>query len=262
MRTSRDRFADAAGAPEADGRLAEAALCLAAEADPTVDVDAELAALAELADGCPPDLEGLRAHLFERHGFHGNTGRYADPRNSYLHLVRRRRTGIPISLAVVAMEVGRGAGVPLVGIGLPGHFVTRSADDPSAYLDAFHGRVMTVDGIRRLVMATVGADLEPGWLVPMGPPAILQRMLNNLRPLFQRHFDWPGMLWTADLELMLPNAGEESHALRAVTLTRLGRGHEAAEEWEVLASAARDRGDDDRAGTLARQARGARATLQ
>src|SRR3546814_4479768 len=78
-----------------------------------------------------PTVEALTAHLFGVEAFAGDTDSYFDPRNSLLSDVLDRRLGIPITLAVVAIEVGRRCGVPLVGIGMPGHFLVRSEEHTS-----------------------------------------------------------------------------------------------------------------------------------
>ena len=263
MVADRQRFAEAAAAPAAAGRLAEAALCMAAEGDASVDVDTELAALGALAAQCPDDLAGLREHLFDRLGFEGDTRRYYDPRNSYLHEVVRRRRGIPISLSVLAMEVGRLVGVPLVGIGLPSHFLARSAEDPSAYLDAFSGRLLSLDGVRGLFSSISGGlELDPDWLDPVDHPTILRRMLNNLRQVFARSLDDEAVLWTLDLDLLLIHPPPGLRLARAACLARLFRVDEAAVEFESLAVEAADAGDDATAVMRLQQARGVRALLQ
>jgi len=108
-----ERFAAAVAAPAGEMRLDVAAFCLAAHARPGVDVDVQCARLDRLAQGCPtPTFDGMRGYLFETLGFRGNTRDYGDPENSFLDSVLERRLGIPISLAVVMMEVGRRVGVP------------------------------------------------------------------------------------------------------------------------------------------------------
>ena len=258
----RTRFAEAGSAPTQAGRLAEAALCIAAVADPTVDVDAELQALAELASHCPDDLPGLRAHLFDREAFRGNTRRYRDPRNSYLNEVRRRRLGIPISLSVLAMEVGRRAGVPLVGISLPGHFLSRSAEDPNVFLDAFSGRLLTLSGVATLFNAIGGRlPLDERWLVPSTPPTILRRMLVNLRQIFGTRVDDKAALWALELDVSLPDPSEESRVAHAACLARLQCVNECVAAWLALAHDAEARNDrvSDR---YHEQARSALASLQ
>jgi hypothetical protein len=115
-----ERFRALVHGPEVSLPLDEAALLIAAHAEPGLDLDAELARLDELAAGVAnPTLDGLRRHLFGELGFRGADHDYDDPRNSYLHVVVERRVGIPISLSVLLMEVGRRIGVPLAGCPCP-----------------------------------------------------------------------------------------------------------------------------------------------
>src|SRR5438445_11102873 len=142
--------------PEASVDLAEASLLIAGEEYPGLDPAPYLGRLDELgahlrrragdagADALVPELNRL---LFEEEGFRGNTVDYYDPRNSFLNDVLDRRTGIPISLSTVYMAVGRRAGVPVQGVGLPGHFVVRvTTAGGEALVDPFHdGAVLTLE---------------------------------------------------------------------------------------------------------------------
>src|SRR4051812_47503270 len=119
MRTG-DRFAEAVAGPASETRLDVAALCIAASAHPQLDVDEGCARLDDLARECPgATFDALRAYLFVALGFAGNETDYGDPENSFLDSVIEHRTGIPITLAVVMMEVGRRLGVEVRGIGMP-----------------------------------------------------------------------------------------------------------------------------------------------
>ncbi len=118
------QFAELVKGPESELPLDRAALLIAAHADPALDVDAELAGLDAFADACPErTFEGWRRYLFEELGFTGAVEDYYDPANSFLNEVLTRRTGLPISLSVLGIEVGRRLGLELVGVGMPGHFL-------------------------------------------------------------------------------------------------------------------------------------------
>ncbi|MEI8238286.1 MAG: transglutaminase-like domain-containing protein [Actinomycetota bacterium] len=147
-------------------------------------VGESIADLDRLADECEPDLESILQRLFGPAGLRGNLGDYGDPRNSYLHDVLRRGLGIPISLSVVALEVGRRLGVPIRGVGLPGHFVIECE---GAYADPFHGaEVFDVEGIEAIWRRNTGLaqPLDRRLLASVSPRSIVLRMLNNLKNTF------------------------------------------------------------------------------
>ncbi len=150
-----ERFAAAVARPAGEMRLDVAAFCLAAHARPDLDVDDQCAELDGLAERCPaPTFDAMRRYLFETLGFRGNTRDYGDPENSFLDSVLRRRLGIPISLAVVMMEVGRRIGAPVHGVGMPGHFLVMDASRDGVWCDPFHGGALyDIEGCRRLFAA-------------------------------------------------------------------------------------------------------------
>src|ERR1700683_4082407 len=125
-------------AAEADARLdvAELALCFARDDNPALDVEGYLSELEAMAREAQPLLRGdlaarvggLCRYLFHDMGFRGNVRDYYDPRNSYLNHVLDRRTGIPISLSVLAMAIGARAGLTIVGVTLPGHFIAKATE--------------------------------------------------------------------------------------------------------------------------------------
>src|SRR6059058_5909696 len=120
--------------PAAPLDVAELALALARDEYPDLDVTRYVGELDRLADGVRPRLRGglreqvsaLGTWLFEEQGFRGNATDYYDPRNSYLNEVLDRRTGIPITLSVVTISVAQRAGLEVVGVGLPGHFIVKA----------------------------------------------------------------------------------------------------------------------------------------
>jgi regulator of sirC expression with transglutaminase-like and TPR domain len=174
--------------------LDRAALELAKIEFPELDAEAFLAILdshaAELdarlggaSDGLTYVTEANR-YLFEDLGFHGNTNDYYDPRNSCLNEVLTARTGIPITLSLVYMEIARRLERPVQGIGLPGHFIVRYDDGLySVFLDPFHGgRRLERDECFALAREASHVEIEPSprWLAPVGKRDILLRMLRNL----------------------------------------------------------------------------------
>ena len=182
--------------PEADIRLDRAALYLAGEEYPEIDVHSYLAeldafasqiALREIAETAPADLARAIAHyLFDQVGLHGNTGEYYSPENSYLNRVLETRTGIPITLSLIFLEVARRLGLRCSGVGLPGHFIV-GLDDTGEYLDPFNaGTMLSAEDCRNLVQNMSGGRLE--WtdqvLAPYTKRDVLFRILNNLKSVY------------------------------------------------------------------------------
>jgi hypothetical protein len=206
------RFAAAVSAPAAELRLDVAAFCLAAHAHPGFDVDHGCGLLDELAAGCPtPTFDGLRAYLFRTLGFRGNARDYGDPENSFLDSVLERRLGIPISLAVVTMEVGRRIGAPVHGVAMPGHFLVMDAARDGVWCDPFHGGVLyDLEGCRRLFSNVHGnaRGFSRALLVPTPPHAIVARMLANLES-GRLASDPVAMGWLCELHLALPDLSDD-----------------------------------------------------
>jgi regulator of sirC expression with transglutaminase-like and TPR domain len=211
---ARGHFAQIAALPEPQVDLAAAALWLAAEACPGLDVDAELRRLDELADAIRPHLEPgsstlqsveiVNRELFGRHGFHGARGDYYDPRNSFLNQVLDRKTGIPISLCIVYIEVARRLGLSAEGINFPGHFLARVGDAP-VIVDAFEGRVTTHEECRERLAASFGTSLRltPELLAPAGSKQVLLRMLSNLKSIYAGKREFEAALGCCDRSLLL-----------------------------------------------------------
>lgn len=197
MDCHRQRFAELVLRPDSEIDLGEAALLIAAEGCPGLDVDRWLARLDELAAALRPRLAGLDCEfarlgalldfVYGDLGLRGNTDEYYDPRNSFLNEVLERRLGIPITLGVVCMEVGRRVGVPLAGVGFPGHFLLRHERHPQVVLDPFAGgRFLTPDDCIELLGRVSGGTVafHPRLLRPLAPRQILLRMLCNLRGIY------------------------------------------------------------------------------
>jgi regulator of sirC expression with transglutaminase-like and TPR domain len=198
-----DRFASVVQQPDDAIALDEAALLIAAH-DHTVDIDAELRALDDLAiEIGDVDAPTLARELFVVRGFAGNTLDYGDPRNSYLDVVLQRRLGLPITLSVLLIEVGRRLGLELRGVGMPGHFLV-GAD--GSYLDPFHaGAHLSADDARALYERThPGAPFVDAYLDPVGPRAVLARMLANLVHSFGTRSPLAAV-WALRLRLAIPD---------------------------------------------------------
>ena len=188
--------------------LDAAVAAIAVEEDPTASLDGIAAQLDALASSVrmPPScskaeaVARLNLALFTDAGFVGDMDDYDNPRNSLLHVVMSRRKGLPILLSVIYMEVGRRCGVPIAGIGFPGHFLVapRDAED-RFFVDAFNqGRILTVDALRarltRMTGRTPGDDEVEIALREVGENYILVRINNNLKGAMIRDDDIPGAI--------------------------------------------------------------------
>ena len=241
----RRAFADAVQQPDAEIDLAQAALLIAQEEYPTLEVAPYLARLDTLAagvqarlgqavlpaGGVPPApaaarhgiIAALNQVLFEDEGFHGNTADYYDPRNSFLNDVLDRRTGIPITISLVYMEVAARVGLPLLGVGAPGHFIVQYPGpgyDPARparrphpgelFIDPYHGGVLhTRADCAAWFQQRYGPDFifTEEYLTPLTRRQILARMLNNLKGIYLRRHDFARSLSVVDrLLLVEPDA--------------------------------------------------------
>jgi regulator of sirC expression with transglutaminase-like and TPR domain len=195
--------------------LDQAALALASVLSARTDVDGALSILDELAAGCPsPTFDDLRRYLFDDVGFRGDREHYDDPRNSFLDVVLTRRIGLPILLATVIMEVGRRAGVPVLGVGMPMHFLVRSADDVDCFADPFTGDALDPAGVRRLFETMRGGRLrwDDRYLEPVAPRAIVSRMLANLFASYRRRRDPVRLALVARMRASIPELAAEAAA--------------------------------------------------
>jgi regulator of sirC expression with transglutaminase-like and TPR domain len=252
-----DRFAELVRGPEERCRLDVGALLIAAHARRDLDVDAELDRLDEFAAGCPkPDLESLTAHLFSDLRFRGDTHDYNNPRNSLLDVVLERRLGIPITLSLVTLEVGRRVGVPLQGVGMPGHFLVRDALDDDVFVDPFHRVQLDRAGCEALFTRLHGdkARFDPRFLEPVGPRAVMARMLTNLQRSFVGTGDRAGALWAQCLRVLVPGATVSDRRQLAAMLAANGRFDAAALELDAIADEGMG-GDGDRIAASAMRAK-------
>lgn len=212
--------------------LAPAALAIARIEYPSLEaapylvrldrMGAEAASRVRGIDSPPDAVRALNEYLYDEQGFTGNREQYDDPRNSFLNDVLDRRTGIPIALAVVYLEVARRAGLPVSGINFPGHFLLRGAahaadlasdlDDP-LIIDPFHGGALLSEiDCRQLLRQHIGdeAAFDRTLLAPTTRRDIVVRMLVNLKRLYVRMRSFPQARFTSDLLLAVdPSAISE-----------------------------------------------------
>jgi regulator of sirC expression with transglutaminase-like and TPR domain len=211
------QFAEMAARAEHEIELDRAALLVAAEEYPHLDVDRYLAQLDLFADEARARqdvssepltrLRGLNGHLFHELGFNGNVENYYDARNSFLNDVMDRRTGIPITLSVVYLEVARRLPLPVVGVGLPGHFIVKYRDrQQQVFIDPFHrGRILSEADCREMVEKLYGRTLafRQSFLDAVTKKQILTRMLQNLKGIYARAADCHKMLAVSERLLLL-----------------------------------------------------------
>jgi regulator of sirC expression with transglutaminase-like and TPR domain len=233
--------------------LLTGALLIARDAHPALDLDEQRARLDELARplaghrlaGLPPSVQArlLSDYLYVVCGFHGAKVDYYNPQNSFLNEVLDRRTGIPITLAVVYIEVARRLGVQALGVGFPGHFLVRLGGAPGdpgqarnepVVVDPFHqGRLLDGDALAQLLrQANVRAPLSSDMLEPARTRHIVARMLMNLRGIYAARGDGPRLLLTLDRLIdLLPDLSSEL-VERAQLYERLGAPSAALADYE------------------------------
>ena len=194
-------FADLVSRPDAEIDLTRTAAMIGLREYPDLDVDAVAEGLDAMAVGVR-DLAGLRTRLFADLGFSGENLAYYHPDNSFLHRVVERRRGIPITLSVLAIEVGRRAGIDLEGIG----------------------------------MVPFSAALLP----VVSRAQILGRMLNNLGLVYRVNSDASGLEWTLRLRLALPEVTGQDIIELAEAVAAQGRARDAVRELEAWATVSPD----------------------
>jgi regulator of sirC expression with transglutaminase-like and TPR domain len=229
--------------------LFDGALLIAELVDPAEDAGEARKRVAELAARMQKDkggseglLPALTRVLFEEEGFRGDEESYDEPSNSSVGRVLARRRGMPITLSIVAMEVGKLAGLRLTGIGLPGHFVVGGPDLPEGmYLDPFGGGALCdAEALSRRLGAIFGAPVALGSDALRPDPArtILARVLLNLRRSYERRNRWEEALRALELsEALEPQSGTLLRE-RGLLLLKCGRGAEAVVALEAYVETA------------------------
>jgi regulator of sirC expression with transglutaminase-like and TPR domain len=248
--------------PEPEIPLAEAALVIAQEEYPELDVPAYLARLSALGhqlarslatfsetEGSGPDgtwtrsdrLRALRNFLYGEHGFHpARDEDFFDPRNSFLNDVLDRKTGLPITLALVYIEVGRAIGLELAGVSFPGQFLVKTMDDgPELLLDPFNrGREVTwVEAIDRIEKVVGKKEPPEDYTDAVTPRRFLFRLLSNLKVAYLREEKLDSALAVIDRLLMVHPAAHWERRDRGLLLLKLGWYHRARAEFEAYLEA-------------------------
>ena len=224
----------------------------------------------KLADGAdlPATLTTINRYLFDELGFSGNNSQYDDPRNSYLNEVFDRKLGIPISLAVVQIELMRRLGLPLDGISFPGHFLVRlPVDDGILVMDPFNkGRPVSAEELKERASPHLGGQApDDVQLIEILAPAthrmILVRMLRNLNGLYLQAEDWERVARTADRLLKLAPETAEALRDRGVAYRELGHAKGAREDLARYLQVLPNADDEDEVRTMLIELNGKRARI-
>ncbi len=239
-------FAELMQQPEDTIVLSEAALLIAKEEYPGLDIEAyrgrleRMAADVQRLTGTSSDphrlLAALNDYLFVRQGFRGNAEEYYDPKNSFLNDVLDRRLGIPITLSVLYLDMGSRLELPLYGVGMPGHFLVKYAGgDEELIIDPYgRGSFLSPADCQRILDQVFSGTIrfDPGMLAVVGTRQILRRMLSNLKGLYIKMGADCKALATIERLLILDPAAVGEIRDRALVLFQLKRHAEAGAELE------------------------------
>jgi regulator of sirC expression with transglutaminase-like and TPR domain len=236
---NRARFARLVARPDPEIDLAVGALLIAADDRPDLEPEATLERLDRLAervrarldrgDADGTAIDRLHDVLYREAGFRGPTAaEQAGAANSLIDRVVERRIGLPISLAIVELEVAWRVGLNLTGIGLPGHFIVGGADG-ALYDPAGGGRSLTRDDCQALLRRSLGPGVlfHAGMVRPVTRREILARVLRNLRTVRLADRDWPAALGVIDLLAVIEPTDPDHGRDRGLLLGRMGRFSEA-----------------------------------
>ncbi len=232
--------------------LARGALLIAKEEYPDLDIDLYMDKFAELAREAEPivnagddtveKIQLLSHFLFEQKGFEGNRDAYSDPRNSFLNEVLDRRLGIPITLSIIYLEVGRRLGLNLYGVSFPTHFLVKAVDERGELVvDPFYGgAILSIDQIKARLAQIYGqpVELHPAMLKSAGARQILVRVLRNLKGIYAGESDWARALSALDRILLLDPRAVEELAERGQVYERLECFKAALDDFQSFLSLA------------------------
>jgi regulator of sirC expression with transglutaminase-like and TPR domain len=250
----RAMFASEVAKPDAEISLARASLLVGAEEEPRAcDVGRCLARLDEMGEEARArilrggsEVEALNRYLFDEQRFEGNESDYYDPRNSMIHRVLERRTGIPITLSIIYVEVGRRAGLSVEGVGLPGHFIVRALEGGESILvDPFNRKVTDEEECqKRLDVIYDGrVELSGEHLRAVGARSILARALGNLKAVYAQAQLFRRTLSAVERILLLNPHDMDERRDRGMLLAQLGRLPEAIAETQTYLNLAPDSPD-------------------
>ncbi|WP_414622611.1 SirB1 family protein [Calothrix sp. CCY 0018] len=237
--------------------LAKAALYIAQEEYSELDIEEYLNALdamaIELEERLPLEkyplkiIQCINKYLYDDLNFTGNTQNYYDPRNSFLNDVIERRIGIPITLALLYIEIARRIDFPMIGIGMPGHFLIRpNVSEIEIFVDAFNsGEVLFPQDCQQRLSQIYQQNitLQPEFLAPVTKKQFLARMLTNLKYIYLKQHESEKALFCVERILLLfPSAALELRD-RGLLSYQIGRFNQAADDLQAYLMQAPDAQD-------------------
>ena len=253
------RFRNLIDRPDDEIDLAEAALLIAKSVNADLDVSSYLsriealaAQLAQRLQNCTSETErilALNRFLFDEQGFAPNIDNYYDPRNSFLNEVLERRVGIPISLSILYIEVGRRAGLPLRGVSFPGHFLVKcKVDDGLIVLDPYcRGVSLSLNDLQQRLREVKGGEVSraiiAGMLVAANKKEILARVLRNLKAIYVERQDDNAALSVTEWIIALTPADALEVRDRGLLYAKLECPRAAMEDFERYLELAPDAED-------------------
>ncbi|MEL7038286.1 MAG: SirB1 family protein [Cyanobacteria bacterium J06592_8] len=244
---ARQRFYQEINQPNEQIDLAKAALYIAQEEFQNLEPEEYLNALdemaAEILERLPEQRYPLRIvqtinqYLFEDLGFVGNREQYYDPNNSFLNQVIERRTGIPITLSVVYLEIAKRLDFPMVGIGMPGHFIIRpDFDDAGIFIDVFNqGEILFPEDCEARLSEIYGQEvkLRPQFLNAVNTRQILARILTNLKAIYMNTREILKAVSVIERILLLFPEAQQERRDRGILYYQLERWTEARQDLEI-----------------------------
>ncbi len=243
---SRRTFQQLVTLPDGAIPLAEAALLMACEEYPQLEIAPYLDRLDEFANAARPHIQTgdnpldtaarINEVLFDQFGFQGNSDEYYDPRNSFLNDVIDRRLGIPITLSAIYIEISQRLNFPIQGVGMPGHFIVKYSDpNEEFFLDPFHaGAILTVDDCKDWIVTNFGDSFEfsDRMLARVTNRQILTRMLTNLKKIYVESQAFDKGLAIVDMMLMVEPRDFDQYRDRGLLRIQLRQFEAAAKDLD------------------------------
>ena len=237
----------ASDSSECDHRLLRGALLVAKIDNPDIDVDAYVERVESMAEDISQKLnsdtdavarrEALHHYLFEEYGFHGGRAEYYHPANSHLDRVIDDREGLPITLAILYMELGRRIGIEVEGVGLPGHFVVRHVvnNETQPLIDVFErGAALSDPVAAKMVLNYTGRSITDEDLRPQTVIEILSRVVNNLFSVANRSKDLDAIHRYCEALVAIQPDSAESRIMRSQARAMTRRTAAAVEDLDWL----------------------------